>query len=133
MTLKEQIVQLNELKKYLFDSTPFSAAALEEALKIYGFKSVKTLILGFKKYQIIVPCSKGYKFPDKNPIYIGTLEKAVNHSKNVMKQYNKKYLEKKDKMSKEVLVSTNPIEEAIKLLKENGYKIYKPTTTFEEI
>lgn len=133
MTLKEQIVQLNELKKYLFDSTPFSAATLEEALKIYGFKSVKTLILGFKKYQIIVPCSKGYKFPDKNPIYIGTLEKAVNHSKNVTKQYNKKYLEKKDKMSKEVLVSTNPIEEAIKLLKENGYKIYKPTTTFEEI
>jgi hypothetical protein len=50
-----------------------------------------------------------------------------------MKQYNKRYLEKKDKMSKEVLVSTNPIEEAIKLLKENGYKIYKPTTTFEEI
>lgn len=133
MTLKEQIVQLNKLKKYLFDSTPFSAASLEEALKIYGFKSVKTLILGFKKYQIIVPCSKGYKFPDKNPIYIGTLEKAVNHSKNVMKQYNRKYLEKKDKMSKEVLVSTNSIEEAIKLLKENGYKIYKPTTTFEEI
>ena len=133
MTLKEQIVQLNELKKYLFDSTPFSAATLEEALKIYGFKSVKTLILGFKKYQIIVPCSKGYKFPDKNPIYIGTLEKAVNHSKDLMKQYNKRYLEKKDKRSKEVLVSTNPIEEAIKLLKENGYKIYKPTTTFEEI
>ena len=133
MTLKEQIVQLNELKKYLFDSTPFSAATLEEALKVFGFKSVRTLVLGLKKHQIIVPRSNGYKFPDKNPIYIGTLEKAVNHSKNVMKQYNKKYLEKKDKMSKEVLVSTNPIEEAIKLLKENGYKIYKPTTTFEEI
>lgn len=133
MTLKEQIVQLNELKKYLFDSTPFSAATLEEALKIYGFKSVRTLVLGLKKHQIIVPCSNGYKFPDKNPIYIGTLEKAVNHSKDLMKQYNKRYLEKKDKMSKEVLVSTNPIEEAIKLLKENGYKIYKPTTTFEEI
>lgn len=133
MTLKEQIVQLNELKKYLFDSTPFSAATLEEALKIYGFKSVRTLVLGLKKHQIIVPCSNGYKFPDKNPIYIGTLEKAVNHSKDLMKQYNKRYLEKKDKRSKEVLVSTNPIEEAIKLLKENGYKIYKPTTTFEEI
>lgn len=133
MTLKEQIVQLNELKKYLFDSTPFSAATLEEALKVFGFKSVRTLVLGLKKHQIIVPCSNGYKFPDKNPIYIGTLEKAVNHSKDLMKQYNKRYLEKKDKMSKEVLVSTNPIEEAIKLLKENGYKIYKPTTTFEEI
>lgn len=133
MTLKEQIVQLNELKKYLFDSTPFSAATLEEALKVFGFKSVRTLVLGLKKHQIIVPCSNGYKFPDKNPIYIGTLEKAVNHSKDLMKQYNKRYLEKKDKRSKEVLVSTNPIEEAIKLLKENGYKIYKPTTTFEEI
>lgn len=133
MTLKEQIVQLNELKKYLFDSTPFSAATLEEALKVFGFKSVRPLVLGLKKHQIIVPCSNGYKFPDKNPIYIGTLEKAVNHSKDLMKQYNKRYLEKKDKMSKEVLVSTNPIEEAIKLLKENGYKIYKPTTTFEEI
>lgn len=133
MTLKEQIVQLNELKKYLFDSTPFSAATLEEALKIYGFKSVRTLVLGFKKHQIIVPCSNGYKFPDKNPIYIGTLEKAINYGKDLTKQYNKRYLEKKSKESKEVSVSTNPIEEAIKLLKENGYRVYKPTTTFEEI
>lgn len=130
MTLKEQIVKLNEIKREFFGTTSFKASDLKETLKVYGFTSVDVLIAGFKKYQIIVPCNKEYKFVDKNPIYIGTLEKAINYGKDLTKQYNKRYLEKK---SKEVSVSTNLIEEAIKLLKENGYRVYKPTTTFEEI
>lgn len=133
MTLKEQIVKLNEIKREFFGTTSFKASDLKETLKVYGFTSVDVLIAGFKKYQIIVPCDKEYKFVDKNPIYIGTLEKAINYGKDLTKQYNKRYLKKKSKESKEVSVSTNLIEEAIKLLKENGYRVYKPTTTFEEI
>lgn len=136
MNLIEQIVRLNEIKREIgLDS--FKSSTFKKVLKREGFTSVETLIIGFKKYDIIVPVdNKGnYQFKDKNPIYIRTLEKAIEHSKSLVKKYVNKYQSKTSNKSetKSEEVKLDPIKEAIRLLKNKGYKIYKPTVTFEEI
>ena len=44
-----------------------------------------------------------------------------------IKEYNKKHIKPK------LAIQMDAIQDAINLLKENGYRILKPTTTFEEI
>lgn len=137
MNLINQIVKLNEIKRET-GLKSFKSSTFKKVLKNSGFTSVETLIIGLKKYDVIVPVdNKGnYQFKDKNPIYIKTLEKAIEHSKSLVKKYVNKYQSKtsnKSETKSEEVVLIDPIKEAIKLLKENGYKIYKPTTTFEEI
>lgn len=137
MNLIEQISKLNEIKREI-GLESFKSSTFKKVLKNSGFTSVETLIIGLKKYDIIVPVdNKGnYRFKDKNPIYIMKLEKAIEHSKSLVKKYVNKYQSKtsnKSETKSEEVVLIDPIKEAIILLKNKGYKIYKPTVTFEEI
>ena len=70
---------------------------------------------------------KAYIF-SYSPIHKDRLHNMHTEVCKYMKEHNVKVI-------KEVpyIEVCDPIEEAVKLLKEQGYKIYKPTTTFEEV
>lgn len=65
-------------------------------------------------HKVLIKVSRGkYKFPE-TPIYIGKLQGIFD------------YISKQRKNQKRIVSATivvNPVEEAIKLLKENGYKV----------
>ena len=130
MTLEEQIVKLNEIKRE-FNSRRFTQRELKEVLKKNGFKSINQLLIGMTKCNIITSIvGEGTVFTQVGvPIYIKTLERAIRKGLDKQIQYQKTYMNNKQK----AVVQNTLIEDAIKLLKENGYKVYKPTTTFEEI
>lgn len=62
------------------------------------------------------------------PVYIEKLRVVYKDMSDLMKQYNNSTDKKKI-----VTEPVNDIEAAIKLLKSHGYKIYKPTTSYEEV
>lgn len=68
--------------------------------------------------------NKTYTF-SKGPILIGKLQNVHKEVINTWAYYNRK----NPKLNK----SSMTIEEAIKLLKDNGYKVLKPKTSYEEV
>lgn len=72
--------------------------------------------------EVFIKVDRGvYAFP-KIPIYIGKLQNIFD---DVAHQRSKIYAEKKHIQTVEPEVVKDPIQDAIKLLKENGYKITK--------
>lgn len=132
MTSSEKIIKFNEIKKE-FGSKVFTHAEIAEVLKEKGFRNLSTLVQGLVKCKVIIPASNSKKGGSVfssigTPVYIKTLERAIEIADTLRHGYQKAYYNKR-----KVIESIDPIAEAIKLLKENGYKIYKPTTRFEEI
>lgn len=132
MTSSEKIIKFNEIKKE-FGSKVFTHAEIVEVLKEKGFRNLSTLIQGLTKCKIIIPADTSKKGGSVfssigTPVYIKTLERAIEIADTLRHGYQKAYYNKQ-----KITESIDPIAEAIKLLKENGYKIYKPTTRFEEI
>ena len=132
--IEKQIVTLNEIKKEM--NSCFQISNFKIVLKDKGFTNINTLILGFKKFHIIESCEKSYIYKFTNPgkpIHISALENAFKHSKNCISTYTKKYRIKKDNPNIIKDSIEDQLEEAIKLLKKNGYQIYKPTISYEKI
>lgn len=132
MTSSEKIIKFNEIKKE-FGSKVFTHAEIAEVLKEKGFRNLSTLVQGLVKCKIIIPASNSKKGGSVfssigTPVYIKTLERAIEIADTLRHGYQKAYYNKQ-----KITESIDPIAEAVKLLKENGYKIYKPTTRFEEI
>lgn len=71
------------------------------------------------------PTNNKYYFFNKGPILIKKLQNIHQEVINTWAYYNRN----NPKSNK----SSMTIEEAIKLLKENGYKVYKPITEFKEV
>lgn len=131
METRQMIIKLNEIKKSIGNNS-FTTEELRSILKNNGFRGISALIHGMRHTKIIQKISTSKKDGSQfseigTPIYIGTLERAISYGKNCDKQYK---INSSQKKSKDL---SNPIEEAIKLLKNNGYKVLKPTYSFEEV
>ena len=75
----------------------------------------------FAKYGIVVKLTRGkYAFPQE-PIYVGVIQTALNDIRTYMLVANKNSLNKKNGED-----SRGKIEEAINLLKSNGFLVFKP-------
>lgn len=72
------------------------------------------------------PTNNKYYFFGKGPILIKKLQNIHQEVINTWAYYNRN----NPKSNKSSMMT---IEEAIKLLKENGYKVYKPITEFKEV
>ena len=79
-------------------------------------------------------------FSSDSPIYYKKLEKYMLEAREKQNKYTKTYNNKKNmplrrEYDKTIIIVSKEqqIEEAIKLLKENGYRVQKPVTTFEEV
>lgn len=100
----------------------------------FGFYLTNDLFKEMERMHIINSTGRSgrcilYKFSTE-PIYKGKLE---NWYKNVRTRHNECIRNSRSKKEAPVVVIEDPIQEAIKLLKEKGYKIYKPICTWEEI
>lgn len=133
--MREKIKHLNELKK-VFELNPFTRKSFVNALKDYQFPSARYLFDELVHHQFIVKTEEGFVFQHKGPIYKEALETMCKNVRKRNADYLKKYLSNKKKKNTKksfIVSSENLIENAIKLLKDNGYKILKPITNFEEI
>lgn len=70
-----------------------------------------------------------YSFKNADPVYYAVLDRAVENSKKLTTKYKAKSF-KKNKVAENI---QSDIAQAIALLKANGYKIMKPSVTYEEI
>lgn len=125
---KDFCVKFNEIRS-VFANTELEKNELLEAFAEVHMKSHH--IATFVKHDVFTLNRLGKKCTysiSSTPVYIEKLRTIYKEISNTMKQYN-------DVNSKKKVVteSANDIEAAIKLLKSNGYKIFKPTTSYEEI
>ena len=72
-----------------------------------------------------------YSFKNTDPVYYAVLDRAIENCKKITNKYKSKSL-KKNKVAKVEHIQSD-IAQAIALLKANGYKIMKPSVTYEEI
>lgn len=77
---------------------------------------------------VLIGRKQGYTFKSKDPIFYGSFAKLLEDAIIKRKESMKKFQSKINSPQKE-----DNVQKMISLLKERGYKIYKPITTFEEI
>lgn len=95
----------------------------------------------FIKFEVIEKIKqnkkRGYVFSYK-PVFIEKLKNIYSEVNKIRNYYNRNQIMKKKapKIESSIVEEVqiiDPIEEAIKLLKNNGYKVYKPIIEFKEI
>ena len=130
----EFTIQFNKIRTE-FSGISLTRKDLQTLMKDrFGFYLTSGLFTEMEKLHIINNAGKSgrcllYKFSNE-PIYKGKLE---NWYKNVRTHHNETVKNLRNKKNTQVVVIEDPIQEAIKLLKENGYKVYKPVCIWEEI
>lgn len=77
---------------------------------------------------VLIGKKEGYTFKSKDPIFYGSFAKILETKIQNHDLYVKKFRKKENVSQK-----ADDVEKMISFLKERGYKIYKPITTFEEI
>ena len=141
--MKEKIKKLNEIKNVYLMTGAFKKESFVNSLKEIGIKMAPSVFKEMLNQEILVKLSKNqYFFKDDKPIYIGTLEQIIkivrkNKAAEAKKYYYKAKNDNKAEFDNvefaEIIDSDSEIRRAIALLKQNGYKIYKCITTYEEI
>jgi hypothetical protein len=134
---EEHIADLNNLKRNLMClNRPFSRSLFISGLKGIGLPDNDVFWMAVKRSGIVQQLSRGcYIFKNDKPIHISVLAKIHKDYRKIVCDYSKTYREKHS--SKEVEkpveahVQLEPVHElteenAVKLLKELGYIIYKP-------
>lgn len=90
-----------------------------------------------KSKQIKSIGNKQYVFAFDEPVYYKTIQSILDDTVESFKESQYKWLGKKPKLKETATISEttfeSSIEQAITLLKSNGYKISKPVTIYEEI
>lgn len=130
----EFTIQFNKIRTE-FSEVSLTRKDLQNLMKDrFGFYLTSRLFTEMEKLHIINNVGKSgrcllYKFSTE-PIYKGKLE---NWYKNARTHHNEAVKNLRNKKNTQIVIIEDPIQEAIKLLKENGYKIYKPICTYEEI
>jgi len=126
---------INEFRiVYAFFTSEEMAAQLK-SIKCPYAKSIFSIL---NKTHQIKPTTQGkYVFTFLEPVYYKAIQAALDEVADAQKGYQEKFQNKKSEPKvaskpKEVIKEFT-IEQAIALLKANGYKISKPVTTYEEI
>ena len=131
----EEIVRFNEVRR-------------NAAGKVFDRTEILTLLHGMglsKNITFLSYITKGVNPPivriDRNkyafvekPVHIARLQQVVADWSKKVSSYNKKYRHPDMKNEeKELSEIDSKIKEAIKLLKDNGFKVLKPKVEYEEI
>ena len=111
---------------------PFSKESMLTTLKGCGLPTNSAFWSIFRNSGILQEVSKGkFMFASKEPIYIGMLIKIQNKYRELMRHY--KNSSKSPRVPDTICEEDSPkdstqttVEEAIKLLKEQGYRIFAP-------
>jgi hypothetical protein len=75
-----------------------------------------------------------FSFKNPEPVYYRVLEHAIDACTKAAKQYKRTHYENKKNTETTPTIGTcDEVQKAIELLKAHGYKILKPTTSYEEI
>ena len=105
-------------------------------LKEVGIRTAQSFVTLFMKTFMTPLNNKGeYVFKSNKPIYFMDLKKAYEINSSYNRKYQRHYREEKKTKIENKPQEINPtdkIEEAIKLLKGNGYKVLKPVTEYLE-
>lgn len=113
----------NHLVQFLIENkVPYPNLFITELIKVNIIKAAE-LFRGF------------YVFTNIEPVYYGRLIPLIETCAALQKKYNSTYNQKhnQETIPCETMDEPSDIDLAVKLLKESGYKIYKPVTNFEEI
>lgn len=107
---------------------PFSKESILTTLKGCGLPTNSAFWSIFRNSGILQEVSKGkFMFASKEPIYVGTLIKIQNKYRELMRHYKNNSSKVTDTICEKDSPKNNiSIEEAIKLLKEQGYRILAP-------
>ena len=116
---EDLVKQLNEIKSF-YKNIPVTKEKLQASLTIFPKGAMFWQV--FKNSFLVREGKKTYRFKSEQPIYIKAVENCFDEYFKLVRKYN----QPKEKTSLS-------IESAIKLLKENGYKIYKQTIQYEEV
>ena len=120
------IVALNEFKKHSIQSgdLPLSEENFRNALKSCGIPSNSLFFLEFKSSGLLVRVEGNmWAWKSKLPIHHQTLQRIyVQYQKKVNGYASAHYARKK----KEEAFKSKEIEEAVNLLKSNGFEVFAP-------
>ena len=107
---------------------PFSKESMLTTLKGCGLPTNSTFWSVFRNSGVLQEVSKGkFMFASKEPIYVGTLIKMQNKYLGLLRHYKNNSSKVPDTICEKDFPKNNiSIEEAIKLLKEQGYRILAP-------
>ena len=107
---------------------PFSKESMLTTLKGCGLPTNSTFWSVFRNSGVLQEVSKGkFMFASKEPIYVGTLIKMQNKYLELLRHYKNNSSKVPDTICEKDFPKNNiSIEEAIKLLKEQGYTILAP-------
>lgn len=103
------------------DRTTLTKEEIMILLKKEGLPYSSSYITAYSKYGIITKIRRGeYVFPE-NPIYIGVIHTALTEVREYMLSASKNSLNRKNGEDLK-----EKIEQAINLLKSNGFLVFKP-------
>lgn len=132
--MKQTAASFNTLKQTLIlKGNQFTKEEFIQGLKTCGIPSTYYVWAQFCKEYL--QCRQGnrhncevntYSFVNKDPMYYRHLESLVKRAGKLNTKHKQKSLNKQSE-------SNTELEEAIKLLKEHGYKIYAPKTEYVEL
>lgn len=136
MIASEAIAHLREEMNNL-GKPYFTLEGLKKGLNKHNSPWKNQLVWSLKKCKVIVPVQgeRGtYQFASKEPVYYKSFEQTFENY--VIKQIAAVAKSKKESISSSnptIVIPTDNVEDAIKILKKLGYKIMKPVTNYEEV
>lgn len=124
---QEEAQRFNSLR-VLYKGRTFKYSDIAKLFQVeFGWKNYT--LIGAIVNSIFIKVDRGvYAFP-KEPVYIGKFQNLFDQLAEKRKQ---NYAEKKEGIESATVEIIDPISSAIKLLKENGYKVIKQKFNLEE-
>lgn len=125
----DHIAALNTVKSALvIKNMPFTKETLLEGLRNCGIPANSIFWNVLNSENIIARVSKNtFAFTSKEPIHVSVLARLYKKYQEIKKKYYTKSQKQEKPIEKDL------IQEAIKLLKANGYKIYSVVTSLKEV
>lgn len=122
----DHITSLNEFKKYSIQSgnLPLTEKDFRTAFKSCGIISNTLFFLEFKNSGLLVKVEGNmWTWKNTSPIHYKTLQDIYSRYQTKANNYsNVHYIKKK----REKILKSKEIEEAVNLLKKNGFEIFAP-------
>lgn len=131
MTNEELSVAVNLIK--LEYTGVFKVEDIRNACKNKGIPMYSEFATTLVRQGIIVQAGltffDGYMWSNSKPIHISKIAELMSDTRKKVAKQAKNYQQKKKGITPESMA----INEAIKLLLDNGYKVSKPVVTYEDI
>lgn len=126
----DHIAKLNECKQNTINSgdLPLSKDDLKNLFKICGIPSNSLFFSKFRSFGLLIKVEKDmYVWNNDLPIHHKTLQNVYSQYQQMVNKYANAHYSKKKKSK---ILENKEIEDAIYLLKENGFEIFAPNGEF---